>query len=284
MAHQPSPRYVCRSLGSRKGAIVTSNTNQPLLLRRDAEGIATLTMNRPESRNSLSREMSIELQNAFDSTDIDESVSVVILAATGPAFCAGHDMKQIRANPDEAYYRASFEQSSRLMKTIIGLSKPVIAQVQGTATAAGCQIVATCDLAVAARSASFATPGVNIGLFCSTPLVALTRNVGRKHAMEMLLTGESIDSETALAYGLVNRVVDDKALEEETFGLARQIARHSSICVEIGKRAFYDQIGCPLDKAYEVAAEAMTRNMMAHDAEEGFDAFLEKRVPRWEGR
>jgi len=263
---------------------VTSNTNQPLLLRRDAEGIATLTMNRPESRNSLSREMSNELQDAFDSTDSDDSVSVVILTATGPAFSAGHDMKQIRANPDETYYRASFEQSSRLMKTIIGLSKPVIAQVQGPATAAGCQIVATCDLAVAARSATFATPGVNIGLFCSTPLVALTRNVGRKHAMEMLLTGEAIDAETALNYGLVNRVVDDKALEKETLGLARQIARHSSICVEIGKRAFYDQIGYPLDKAYAVAGEAMTRNMMTHDAEEGFDAFLEKRAPRWEGR
>ena len=281
MAHQPSPRYVCRSLGSRKGAIVTSNTNQPLLLRRDAEGIATLTMNRPESRNSLSREMSIELQNAFDSTDIDESVSVVILAATGPAFCAGHDMKQIRANPDEAYYRASFEQSSRLMKTIIGLSKPVIAQVQGTATAAGCQIVATCDLAVAARSASFATPGVNIGLFCSTPLVALTRNVGRKHAMEMLLTGKLQDADTAFRFGLINEVVSPEKLDDRVAELTAVISSKSHHSIAMGKRSFYRQLTMPLDEAYEYVDEVIVRAIQSEDAKEGISAFLEKRNPVW---
>lgn len=263
---------------------MTTETNQPLLLRSDVEGIATLTLNRPDSRNALSGEMLDALLHEFETIATDDTVRVVILAATGPAFCAGHDMKQIRANPNEAYYRAMFARSSRLMRTIIAVPKPVIAQVQGMATAAGCQLVASCDLAVAARSASFATPGVNIGLFCSTPLVALTRNVGRKQAMEMLLTGEAIDAETAVAFGLTNRVVDDDALQDATLELARQIACRSPLTIAIGKRAFYQQIDRGLDDAYDVAGEAMTRNMMARDAEEGIDAFLEKRTPHWEGR
>jgi len=263
---------------------VTSTTNQSTLLREDSDGVATLTMNRPPARNSLSREMLDRLLHEFDVIATDKTVRVVIIAATGPAFCAGHDMKQLRANPEEAYYKSLFALSSRLMKEIVDLPKPVIAQVHAIATAAGCQLVASCDLAVAARSAAFATPGVNIGLFCSTPLVALTRNVGRKRAMEMLLTGDSIDAETAAEFGLINRVVADDRLAAETLELATQIAEKSPLAIAIGKRAFYSQIDLEVGEAYDVAAEAMARNMLAHDAEEGIDAFLEKRAPRWEGR
>lgn len=241
-------------------------------------------MNRPPARNSLSREMLDRLLHEFDVIATDKTVRVVIIAATGPAFCAGHDMKQLRANPEEAYYKSLFALSSRLMKEIVDLPKPVIAQVHAIATAAGCQLVASCDLAVAARSAAFATPGVNIGLFCSTPLVALTRNVGRKRAMEMLLTGDAIDAETAAEFGLINRVVADDRLAAETLELATQIAEKSPLAIAIGKRAFYSQIDLEVGEAYDVAAEAMARNMLAHDAEEGIDAFLEKRAPRWEGR
>ena len=267
-----------------KARRVTTGTNQPTLLRSDVDGIATLTLNRPQSRNALSRDLLDALLHELETLAVDEAVRVVILAAVGPAFCAGHDMKQIRANPGEAYYRETFARSSRLMKSVIALPQPVIAQVQGIATAAGCQLVASCDLAVAARSASFATPGVNIGLFCSTPLVALTRNVGRKRAMEMLLTGEAIDATAALAFGLVNRVVEDDALEDAALALARRIAGHSPLTIAIGKRAFYAQIDRDLDDAYDLATDAMTRNMLARDAEEGIDAFLEKRTPQWEGR
>ena len=263
---------------------MTSTTNQSTLLREDSDGVATLTMNRPPARNSLSREMLDRLLHEFDVIATDKTVRVVIIAATGPAFCAGHDMKQLRTNPEEAYYKSLFALSSRLMKEIVDLPKPVIAQVHAIATAAGCQLVASCDLAVAARSAAFATPGVNIGLFCSTPLVALTRNVGRKRAMEMLLTGDAIDAETAAEFGLINRVVADDRLAAETLELATQIAEKSPLAIAIGKRAFYSQIDLEVGEAYDVAAEAMARNMLAHDAEEGIDAFLEKRAPRWEGR
>ena len=263
---------------------MTSATNEPPLLRDDSNGIATLTMNRPAARNTLSREMLDMWLHELGAIATDDAVRVVIIAATGPAFCAGHDMKQLRANPEEAYYKSLFKLSSGLMKGIVNLPKPVIAQVQAIATAAGCQLVASCDLAVAGRSAAFATPGVNIGLFCSTPLVALTRNIGRKRAMEMLLTGDAIDAETAAEFGLVNRVVADAALEGETIKLAAQIAEKSPLTMAIGKRAFYDQIELGVSEAYDVAAEAMARNMLAHDAEEGIDAFLEKRTPHWEGR
>ena len=263
---------------------MTSATNEPPLLRDDSNGVATLTMNRPAARNTLSREMLDMWLHELGAIATDDAVRVVIIAATGPAFCAGHDMKQLRANPEEAYYKSLFKLSSGLMKAIVNLPKPVIAQVQAIATAAGCQLVASCDLAVAGRSAAFATPGVNIGLFCSTPLVALTRNVGRKRAMEMLLTGDAIDAETAAEFGLVNRVVADAALVGETCALAAQIAEKSPLAMAIGKRAFYDQIELGVSEAYDVAAEAMARNMLAHDAEEGIDAFLEKRTPHWEGR
>ena len=259
-------------------------TTQPFLLREDANGVTTLTMNRPAARNSLSGDMLDALQHEFERIGDDESVRVVIIGAIGPAFCAGHDMKQLRANPDEAYYKLLFGKSSRLMQTIIASPKPVIARVQAIATAAGCQLVASCDLAVAAHSAKFATPGVNIGLFCSTPLVALSRNIGRKHAMEMLLTGDAIDAGTAVELGLINRTVPDSDLEAETLSLAEQIASKSPLTIAIGKRAFYDQLDLDLADAYTVAAEAMTRNMLAHDAEEGIDAFLEKRSPTWQGR
>ena len=256
----------------------------PLLLRTDDQGITTLTLNRPAARNALSIALMAALQQALDAVASDRRVKVVILAANGPAFCAGHDLKEIRANPGREVYQALFAQCSRLMLTITRLPQPVMAKVHGVATAAGCQLVATCDLAVASRSARFATPGVNIGLFCSTPMVALSRAVGRKPAMEMLLTGEMIDAQKAEKLGLINRVVDPEHLDAEVAALARSIASKSPLTVAIGKEAFYRQIDLDLPAAYEYASEVMTRNMLARDAEEGIDAFLEKRAPTWSGR
>lgn len=256
----------------------------PVLLREDRGAVATLTLNRPEARNSLSRELLGALQDALDAIAGDAAVKVVVLAARGPAFCAGHDMKELRANPEEAYCRETFTQSSGLMQAIVRLPKPVIAQVQGIATAAGCQLVASCDLAVADENARFATPGVNIGLFCSTPMVALSRNVGRKRAMEMLLTGEMIDAATAVDFGLINRVVPVADLEAEVDALADKIAAKSSLVVAMGKEAFYRQLEQGLEDAYAYAGEVMARNMMAEDAAEGIDAFLEKRPPVWRER
>ena len=214
----------------------------------------------------------------------DRSVKVVIIAANGAAFCAGHDLKEIRANPGQHHYEALFEACSKVMQTIQRLPQPVIAQVQASAYAAGSQLVATSDLAVAGESATFCTPGVNIGLFCSTPMVATTRNLGRKQAMEMLLTGEAIGAAKAAEWGLVNRVVPDEKLAESTMELARLIAEKSPLTVAIGKVAFYRQIEMPLEQAYDYASRVMTENMLARDAEEGIDAFLQKRPPVWEGR
>ena len=254
-----------------------------ILLRRDSDGIATLTMNRPAARNALS----IVLMEALDAELVaigsDPAVRVVIIAGNGPAFCAGHDLREIRATPTRAAYEAVFATCSRLMQRIVALPKPVIAQVHGVATAAGCQLVATADLAVAGASARFATPGVNIGLFCSTPMVALTRAVSRKAAMEMLLTGDLIAADRARELGLVNRVVPDDDLAGATHALARQIAGKSPLTVKTGKEAFYQQAEMDLATAYAYAAEVMTRNMLAHDAEEGIDAFLTKRTPVWTG-
>ena len=255
-----------------------------VLLRDDADGIATLTLNRPAARNALSVELMTALGDALDSIADDETVRVVVIAANGPAFCAGHDMKEIRANPGREFYEALFDQCSEMMLRIVGLAKPVIARIHAPATAAGCQLVAACDLAVAADSAAFATPGVNIGLFCSTPMVALSRNLGRKQAMEMLLTGETIDAETALRFGLINRAVPVGRLDAEIGALAAGIVAKSPLTLAIGKEAFYRQLEMGLDEAYAYASEVMTRNMMTHDAEEGIDAFLEKRTPKWEGR
>lgn len=252
------------------------------LLRRDEGGIATLTLNRPQARNALSLELMAQLQESLDAIAVDPATRVVVLEGAGPAFCAGHDLRELRANPGRAHYETVFARCSQLMLTVTRLPKPVIARVHGVATAAGCQLVATCDLAVASEAARFATPGVNIGLFCSTPMVALSRAVGRKAAMEMLLTGDLVDAEQARALGLVNRVVAASELDAETQSLARRIAGKSAMTVAIGKEAFYRQAEMPLADAYAYASEVMTRNMLARDAEEGIDAFLEKRHPVWQ--
>jgi enoyl-CoA hydratase/carnithine racemase len=253
------------------------------LLRHDVAGVATLTLNRPDQRNALSVGLMAALEAAIAAIGADRAVRVVVIAGAGPAFCAGHDLREIRATPDRAAYAALFAQCGRLMQAIVQLPKPVIAQVHGVATAAGCQLVASCDLAVAAASARFATPGVNIGLFCSTPMVALSRNVARKHAMDMLLTGDLIPAERAREIGLVNRVVPDADLAGATAALASQIARKSPLTLAIGKRAFYTQIEMSLAEAYAYTADVMTQNLLARDAEEGIDAFLQKRQPHWMG-
>ncbi|MBV9735740.1 MAG: enoyl-CoA hydratase [Acidisphaera sp.] len=255
----------------------------PVLLRRDADGVAWLTLNRPQARNALSVGLMTGLETELASLAGDPAVRVVVIGGAGPAFCAGHDLRELRARPERAAYEAVFAHCSRLMLAIVRLPKPVIAAVHGVATAAGCQLAASCDLAVAAASARFATPGVNIGLFCSTPMVALSRAVGRKAAMEMLLTGDLVDAAQARAIGLVNRVVPDAELGTATAALAGQIAAKSQLTLAIGKAAFYRQAEMELPDAYAYAAEAMTRNMLARDAAEGIDAFLEKRAPAWSG-
>jgi enoyl-CoA hydratase/carnithine racemase len=223
------------------------------------------------------------LKLELDAIAVDRAIHVVVIAGAGAAFCAGHDLREIRASPGRAAYEALFAQCSELMLTIVRLPKPVIARVHGVATAAGCQLVCSCDLAVAAQSARFATPGVNIGLFCSTPMVALSRAVGRKPAMEMLLTGDLIDAPHARAIGLVNRVVADGDLDAGTAALAAQIAGKSPLTLAIGKEAFYRQAEMALEPAYGYASEVMTRNMLARDAETGIDAFLDKTSPVWSG-
>lgn len=255
-----------------------------ILLRADADGVATLTLNRPQARNALSVGLMAALQDELNAIRNDKAVKCVVIAANGPAFCAGHDLKEIRANPGKENYANLFEQCSRLMTSIITLPQPVIAKVHALATAAGCQLVATCDMAIAADSATFATPGVNIGLFCSTPMVALSRAVGRKAAMEMLLTGKPVNADFAAQAGLINRAVQADALDEAVSDLTEGLTAKSPLTLSIGKEAFYRQIDMPLDDAYAYASEVMTRNMLARDAEEGIDAFIEKRPPSWEGR
>jgi enoyl-CoA hydratase/carnithine racemase len=260
-----------------------------LLLDRPQAGVAVLTLDRPESCNSLSLATIAALHIAFLELGKDRSVSAIVLAAAGPVFSAGHDLKELtahRADADRgtAFFDETMTRCSAMMQAIVACPKPVIAAVQGTATAAGCQLVATCDLAVAAESAKFCTPGVNIGLFCSTPMVALSRNVSRKRAMEMLLLGEMISAAQAADYGLVNRVVPDAAVLREAIALAAKIAAKSPLTVATGKAAFYAQAEMPLGEAYRYAARVMVENMMARDAEEGISAFLEKRKPEWTGR
>jgi len=254
--------------------------------RRDA--IAILTLTRPAARNSLSLDMLAALQAAIDRLSVDRGVSAVVIAATGPAFSAGHDLKELaahRADDDRgrAFYRLTMDRCAAVMTSILRAPKPFIAAVEGVATAAGCQLVATCDLAVAGAAARFATPGVNIGLFCSTPMVALSRNVPRKRAMEMLLLGEMIDAQSAADYGLVNRVVAEGAALDAALEVARTIAAKSPAVVAIGKEAFYAQLELPVADAYAYASEVMVRNMMHRDAEEGIGAFIEKRPPDWKG-
>ena len=253
----------------------------PLLYRDDDGAIATLTLNRPEQYNPLSSDMLARLQSVLDELAVDESIRVVILAAKGRAFCAGHDLKEIRAQDNDEFARRLFAQCSRMMVTMTRLPQPVIARVQGLATAAGCQLVANCDLAIASTEARFAVSGVNFGLFCSTPGVALSRNVSRKNALEMLLTGEFIDASSAVEKGLVNRAVTPDQLEAETFELARNIAEKPRDVLALGKKLFYDQIDHGLESAYEIASDRMACNLTFPSAVEGIDAFIEKRKPEW---
>jgi len=258
-----------------------------LLRDLDGVGVLRLTMNDSERRNALSEAMLARLAAAFAEAATDPSVRVIILAAAGPAYCAGHDLKELaagRANADRgrAYFTKVMTMCSGVMQAIVNCPKPVIAEVAGIATAAGCQLVASCDLAVAADTARFSTPGVHIGLFCSTPMVALSRNVSNKHAMEMLLTGDMTNANRAATIGLVNHVVAAAKLREETDELARRIAAKSSITLATGKRAFYAQREMSLVQAYDYASQVMVENMLTGDAEEGIGAFIEKRSPRWQ--
>ncbi len=261
----------------------------PNLLHETLGGIAVLTLNRPNARNSLSEGLIAELHAALQDVGNDATVRALVIAANGPAFSAGHDMKELTAartdaDRGRAYFAQIMTACSAMMQTIVQLPKPVVAAVQGVATAAGCQLVASCDLAVASEAATFATPGVDIGLFCSTPMVALSRNVPRKQAMEMLLTGEPISATTARDIGLVNRVVAAGAERDAAIALARKVALKSAYTVKLGKAAFYRQAEMSLADAYRYAAEVMTENMMARDAEEGIGAFIEKREPKWQDR
>jgi enoyl-CoA hydratase/carnithine racemase len=257
-----------------------------ILLREDISGIAVLTLNRPHARNSLSEAMLQALGDALTAIAHDQKVRAVIIAAKGPAFSAGHDLKELDARRGDedrgrAYFKHIMGLCSTVMQQIVTLPQPAIAAVQATATAAGCQLVASCDLAVASRTAKFATPGVNIGLFCSTPMVALSRNVPRKAAMEMLLTGELISAEEAARIGLVNHVVAPGSERDEALKLAHKIIAKSALTLKIGKEAFYRQLEMPLGEAYKYASEVMVENMLARDAEEGISAFIEKRPPKW---
>jgi enoyl-CoA hydratase/carnithine racemase len=264
-----------------------SQQDTPILLREKIGSIAVLTLNRPAARNSLSEGLIAELHAALNDIRDDNSVRGVVIAANGPAFSAGHDMKELtarRSDPDRgrAYFAQMMNACSAMMQAIVLLPKPVVASVQGVATAAGCQLVASCDLAVASEAASFATPGVDIGLFCSTPMVALSRNVPRKQAMEMLLTGEPVPAAEARAIGLINRVVPAGTERDAAIALAERVALKSAYTVKLGKEAFYRQVEMSLADAYRYAAEVMTENMMARDAEEGIGAFIEKREPKWQ--
>src|SRR5690554_3039232 len=247
------------------------------------KGVATVTLNQPERRNSLSVALLEALSGVLERIAGDGSVRVVVLSAAGKVFCAGHDLREMREQFDSHDFQLQlFQQCSKVMQQIVNLPKPVIARVAGVATAAGCQLVASCDLAVAEKGARFATPGVNIGLFCSTPMVALSRNVSRKHAMEMLLTGELIDAVRAEQIGLINRVVEPEALDETVYKMAATIAGKSGYTQKIGKEAFYRQLEMPLADAYDYTARVMATNMTAEDAQEGISAFLDKRDPNWQ--
>jgi len=263
--------------------------NEPVVLREDIGNIAVLTLNRPQARNSLSEAMLEALSQELESLAADKRIRAVVVAAQGSAFSAGHDLKELTAHRADAdggrgYTRHIMERCSAVMLAILRLPQPVIAAVEATATAAGCQLVATCDLAVASASAKFCTPGVHIGLFCSTPMVALSRNLTRKHALEMLLTGDMISAEDAYRVGLVNRVVEPGTAREEALKLARKIAAKSTAVVKLGKEAFYRQLEMGIADAYAHATEVMVKNMMARDAKEGISAFVEKRQPTWEDR
>jgi enoyl-CoA hydratase/carnithine racemase len=276
-------------MNAQTSAARASPAPSPVLLREDAGDVAVLTLNRPQARNSLSEALIAALADALAAAGADRSVRAVVIGANGSAFCAGHDLKELTARRSDAdrgreYFRHIMESCSAMMQAIVRLPKPVIAAVSGTATAAGCQLVASCDLAVASAAARFATPGVDIGLFCSTPMVALSRNVARKHAMEMLLTGDAVAAADALRLGLVNRVVPAGREREEAMALARKIASKSALTVKIGKEAFYRQLEMSLADAYAYASSTMVENMLARDAEEGIGAFIDKRPAKWQDR
>ena len=253
----------------------------PVLLRQDVDGVATLTMNRPKQYNALSAALLAELQNSLEAIAADSSVRVVVIAGNGPAFCAGHDLKEMRANYEIAASKTLFASCSKMMQTITQLPQPVIARVHGIATAAGCQLVAQCDLAVVSDNARFATSGIAVGLFCSTPGVPLSRNVGRKMAMEMLLTGEFIDARTALEQGLVNRVVAPDALDARVRQFAKALISKPAAVLARGKKYFYEQLDMSMQDAYAQASEEMACNFMMPEAAEGVDAFMQKRPPEW---
>jgi enoyl-CoA hydratase/carnithine racemase len=277
------------SMNAQAATIAAAAQSTTILLREDVDDVAILTLNRPQARNSLSEATLEALRDALTGIAHDRSVRAVIITANGPAFSAGHDLKELnarRGDPDRgrAYFKHMMDLCSGVMQQVVTLPQPVIAAVQATATAAGCQLVASCDLAIASRAAKFATPGVNIGLFCSTPMVALSRNVPRKAAMEMLLTGEMISAENAARIGLINHVVVAGSERDAALNLARKITAKSALTVKIGKEAFYRQIEMPLADAYRYTSEVMVENMLARDAEEGISAFIEKRDPNWEDR
>ena len=257
-----------------------NDANSALLLSAlSDEGVYTLTMNRPEQFNALSEPMLDALQAAVDNTP--KSAKVLVIAASGKAFCAGHDLKEMRAHIDEQWQRALFAKCSRFMQSLISLPQPVIARVHGIAAAAGCQLVANCDMAVASENCTFGVSGINLGLFCSTPSVALSRNISRKRAFEMLMSGEFIDAQNALDWGLVNRVVPAQQLDEAVNELCKLICNKPQSAVQLGKELFYRQVEMPLEEAYELAGATMACNMMDADATEGIDAFIEKRAPQW---
>jgi enoyl-CoA hydratase/carnithine racemase len=266
-------------------ADTTLVTGEPFVLTTVENGVATLTLNRPQRFNPLSSQMIAAIQVELDAIASDPSVRVVILAAEGKGFCAGHDLKEMRAHTeDKGWQQGLFDACSRMMIALTEIPQPVVARVQGIATAAGCQLVSMCDLAVATDTATFAMPGVNIGVFCSTPAVGVVRNVGRKHAMEMLLTGEPIDAATAQSWGLVNRVVPSSTLDAEIRRFTDIILSRSSATIRFGKQAFYRQIDHPLAVAYDIASEVMACNLLLDDAAEGIDAFLQKRPASWRGK
>jgi enoyl-CoA hydratase/carnithine racemase len=270
--------------GKAAAAAPDTQAEEPLVLRSDHGPVTTLTLNRPRQFNALSSAMLAALQVELDRIGADAAVRVVVLAAAGKAFCAGHDLKEMRAHPDKEFQSALFSQCSEMMLTINRMPQPVIARVHGLATAAGCQLVAACDLAVAADTAQFATSGIRVGLFCSTPSVAVSRNLSRKKALEILLTGEFIDAQTAAQEGLINYAVPPEELDAAVQRLVDAIVVKSPVAVATGKGMFYRQLEMGMDDAYAYAAEVMACNMMAEDALEGIDAFIEKRTPIWKGR
>lgn len=259
-----------------------TNSLTNYILRDDNHGLTTLTLNRPQEYNVLSEEMLAVLGQHLTDIAKDDTVRVVILAANGKAFCSGHNLKQMRANPSQDYQQQLFNTCSRVMQQILQLPQPVIAKVQGLATAAGCQLVATCDMAIAVESATFATSGIRVGLFCSTPAVAVSRNLPTKQAFEMLMTGEFISAQQAVQFGLINHAVPSEQLDECVNQLAQHILNKSPLAVKIGKQMFYQQLNMPIEQAYEFASDTMAKNMMAADAQEGIDAFIEKRQPVWQ--